>query len=353
MKKNYYNNKKILITGCTGFTGSWLILYFNLFGAKIYGYSKKPPFKNSLFEILNLRRKINFLEGDICDFKKFKKFYKKSNPDFIFHLAANPIVKDCYYKPIDTFYSNTIGTLNILEIVRISTLKKKISINIITTDKVYRNNDSKIKFDENNILGGEDPYSTSKVCAELISKTYYKSYFNNKKININMLRSGNIIGGGDWSNYRLIPDIMKSYIKNKILIIRNPKHIRPWQHIFDVINSYALIADKIYTKKDNNFDAWNIGPIKEKKFNVRDIIKLVIKRLDKKIKVRIGKTNILEKKYLQLDTKKIYKKFNIKNKINTFNAIKITVDWYLNFFKKKNKNFSEEQLKSYLSNLYE
>lgn len=348
MNKNFYKNKKILITGCSGFTGSWLILYFRFYGAKIYGYSKNPPFKNSLFDILNLRKKITFVEGDVCDFDKLKGFYTKCNPDFIFHLAANPIVNECHNKPLNAYHTNAIGTLNLLEIIRLQSKKKKISVNIITTDKVYKNNNLKKKFIESDKLGGEDPYSASKVCAELICETYYRSYFKNKKINMNMMRSGNIIGGGDWSEYRLIPDIMKAYIKNKNLVIRNPKHIRPWQHIFDVINSYALIAKKIHIKKKIDFNAWNIGPLKEQKFYVKDIIKLVIKKLDRDIKIKVIKSNISEKKYLQLNSKKIYKKFNIKNKINTLNSINLTTDWYLNFFKNKNKNFSEKQLKNYL-----
>ena len=350
MYKKFYKNKKILITGCSGFTGSWLILYFLLHGAKIYGYSKNPPFKKSLFETLNLKQKITFLEGDICDLKKFSKFYQNSKPDYIFHLAANPIVNDCHYNPINAYHTNTLGTLNLLETVRNFNFKKKISLNIITTDKVYKNSNLKIKFNEKNTLGGEDPYSSSKVCAELICETYYKSYFKNKKINVNMMRSGNIIGGGDWSKNRLIPDIINSYLNKKVLILRNPKHTRPWQHIFDVVNSYALIAGKIYIKNNNKFSAWNIGPLKEKEFTVDDLIKIINKKLNKKIKIKIKKGNFLEKQHLQLNSSKIYKKLKIKNKINTINAINLTIDWYLNF--SKNKKFSEEQLKNYLNEKY-
>lgn len=350
MYKKFYKNKKILITGCTGFTGSWLILYFKLHGAKIYGYSKKPPFENSLFETLNLKQKIIFLEGDICDSKKFNKFYQYSKPDYIFHLAANPIVKDCYYNPIEAYNTNAIGTLNLLEAIRNFKIKKKISVNIITTDKVYKNSNLKVKFNEKNTLGGDDPYSSSKVCAELICEAYYNSYFKNKKISINMMRSGNIIGGGDWSKYRLIPDIIKSYLNKKVLIVRNPKHTRPWQHIFDVINSYTLIAWNVNKKNYNKFFTWNIGPLKEKEFSVKDIIKIITKRLNKKITIKIKKGNILEKQNLQLNSNKIYKTFKIKNKINTINAINLTIDWYLNF--SKNKNFSKNQLENYLNEKY-
>lgn len=349
MNKNFYKNKKILITGCTGFTGSWLILYFRLHGAKIYGYSENPPFKNSIFETLSLKHKITYLNGDICDLKKLNKFYKKSKPDFIFHLAANPIVKRCYENPLEAYYSNSIGTLNLLEIIRVQNNQKKISLNIITTDKVYKNINSQKKFVETDYLGGDDPYSSSKVCSELICETYYKSYFTNKKININMLRSGNIIGGGDWSKDRLLPDIIKSYFEKKNLIIRNPKHIRPWQHIFDVIKAYSDVATKIYNKKNNNFSAWNIGPNDKKKFNVIQIVNMIEKKLNSKIKKKFIKTNILEKKYLRLNSQKIYNKLKIKNKLSTIEAINLTLDWYLNFYKKKNINYSENQLKNYIN----
>ncbi len=348
MNKKFLKNKKILITGCTGFTGSWLILYLKFYGAKIYGYSKKPPFNNSIFDRLSLKDRIIFKEGNINDLKKFKKFFNKANPDLVFHLAANPIVKDCHESPIDAFLSNSIGTLNLLESVRNSKKNKKISLNIITTDKVYKNYGKIKKFTENDILGGDDPYSASKVCAEMISKVYYKSYFQNHKISLNVFRSGNIIGGGDWSNSRLIPDIIKSCYKNKTLIVRNPNHIRPWQHIFDVINSYFLIAKKNYEKNKFEFHAWNIGPSKEKDFNVNEIINLVFKRLQKKKRIKLKRNNIIEKKNLSLNSNKIWKKFKIKNKIKTLEAINLTVDWYVNYFEEKDKYFSEKQLKEYL-----
>ena len=348
MQKNIFKNKKILITGCTGFTGGWLILYFKLMGAIIYGYSKKPPFKNSLFQTLNLKKKIYFQEGDVLDDDNLRKFYKKSNPDFVFHLAANAIVKDCYKYPADAFQSNTIGTLNLMEIIRTSKTKKKISVNIITTDKVYQNSETKKYFTEDDILGGEDPYSASKVCAEIICLSYYKSFLKNKNISINILRSGNIIGGGDWSNYRLIPDIANSLKTKKILKIRNPNHTRPWQHIFDVINSYALIASKKYTLQKFNFEIWNIGPLTKKNYSVKNIIKMIEKKITKKIVIKLIKSKNVEKKFLNLNSTKLFKKLNIKNKLNTAESIDLTFDWYLKSFKTKKDNFSENQLSKYL-----
>lgn len=349
MNKNFYKNKKILITGCTGFTGGWLILYLQMQGAKIFGYSKKPPFNNSIFKLLKLNKNITFLEGNIENFKKLNNFFKKVNPELIFHLAANPIVKDCYSNPIDAFYSNSIGTLNLLEIVRKHKNQKKISLNVITTDKVYKNIETQKKFKETDFLGGDDPYSASKVCAEIMSETFYRSYFKQKKININIFRSGNIIGGGDWSNSRLIPDIINAVFKNRILVLRNPRHTRPWQHIFDVVHAYSLIAKEIYIKKNNSFQSWNIGPSDKKKISVKQIVKMATKKFYKKIDIKFKKSNIEEKSYLQLNSHKVYKTFKIKNKINTYDAVKLTVDWYNNFFNKKKVNYSKEQLKKYLN----
>ena len=348
--KQFYKNKKILITGCTGFTGGWLILYLKFYGAKIYGYSLDPPFNNSLFEIYKLNKKIIYKKGNIKNFKDLKKFYKKANPDFVFHLAASPLVKECYNSPFQAFNTNANGTLNLMEVIRTSQFKKKISLNIITTDKVYENTESKKKFNEKDKLGGDDPYSSSKVCAEIICKTYYSSYFQNKNISMNILRSGNIIGGGDWSENRLLPDIMNSYFKNKKLILRNPSHVRPWQHIFDVINSYVRISLNGYLKRKTEFNAWNIGPTELKSFSVNKILELINKLLPKKIKSKVIKSLNIEKKILNLNSKKLFNKLGIKNKLNIFESINLTVKWYSNHFKKKDYNFSKKQLIEYLNN---
>ena len=349
MIKNFYKNKKVFITGCTGFTGSWLVLYFKLKGAKIYGYSKKPPFKNSLFQKLQLNKKMIFREGNVENFIKFQNFFNKTNPDFVFHLAANPIVKDCYDNPLDAFHSNSIGTLNLLEIVRKNNKKKRVSLNIITTDKVYKNDNKKKKFKENDNLGGDEPYSVSKICAELITNTYFKTYFKKKNININILRSGNIIGGGDWSNNRLIPDIIKSVYNKKKLIIRNPSHIRPWQHIFDVINAYSIIAEKTYMHKNKNLRKWNIGPLKEKSYSVKNIITLILKKLNKKSNFEINKSYFKEKKNLELNSFKLKNELGFINSIKTNEAINLTAEWYLNFYGKNKRNFSNAQLINFLN----
>jgi CDP-glucose 4,6-dehydratase len=343
-----FQNKKILVTGCTGFTGSWLLIYLHLLKANIFGYSTKAPFKNSIFEKCNLKKKITFCQNRIENFNNLNKFYQKCNPDIIFHLAANPIVTDCYKNPRDAYLCNTLGTLNLLECVRISKLKKKISINIISTDKVYKNDDKIKKFSENDMIGGDEPYSSSKTCAENICKAYYNSYFKNKNVSMNIFRSGNIIGGGDWSKYRIVPDIMRSIFSNQKLKIKNPDHIRPWQHVFDVIYAYTETSKKMMVSKPQ-FQIWNVGPKEKKTYNVLDILKIIENKLNKKIKARVGKKNSFEKKNLELNCNKILKEIKHKNLYNTKDSINNTVDWYL-YFKKNKKilNYSLAQLKKFL-----
>ena len=347
--KNIFKDKKILITGCTGFTGAWLILYLKQLDAKIYGYSKKPPFRNSMFSMLNLKNEILFKIGNVENLKSLELFYKKIKPDVIFHLAANPLVRNCYKYPFDAFLTNSVGTLNLLDIIKRQKTKKKLSLNIVTTDKVYRNLSLNKKFKETDNLGGEDPYSASKVCAEIICESYFKSYLDSSKISMNVLRSGNIIGGGDWSKDRLIPDIINSFKKKKKIILRNPYHTRPWQHIFDVIYSYCQIAKLMYTKDKNEFQTWNIAPLSNKNYTVKEIVKLMNKKLNSKIPIQFKKSKFVEKKMLSLNSNKLNKKLGIKNKISVPKAINLTVDWYLNYFNKNDYFFSRNQLIKYIN----
>ena len=342
--KKFWKNKKVLITGCSGFSGSWLIIWLRLYGANISGYSLKKD-NSYIFNYLELHKNINFYKGNILNKNRLKKFIKSNEPDIIFHLAAEPIVIDCFKNPIRAFSVNTLGTLNLLQILKELNIKKRFQLNIITTDKVYKNTNKKKNFTENDNLGGDDPYSASKACAEIISRSYYESYFKNK-LSMNTFRAGNIIGGGDWSNFRLIPDIFNSIYKKKKLTIRNPKHIRPWQHIFDVISAYLKISQKTFGK--NNFENWNIGPSQKKMFNVIEILKIINGFFEAKVNYKINKHNNFEKKYLMLETKKI-RKLNIKNKLGINKSLILTAEWYKNFFTKKDKLFSERQLKQYLN----
>ena len=247
--KNYFRNKKIIVTGHTGFKGSWLTLCLNLLGAKVLGISKDYPTSPSHFKDLNIKKNIQNKIFDITNLKKTKKIFKEFQPDYVFHLAAQAIVSKSFRDPISTFNTNTIGTLNVLESLR---EVKKCKAVIITSDKSYKNLEIKRGYSENDIIGGNDPYSGSKGAAELIINSYIKSFFINKKrIKIAIARAGNVIGGGDWSTDRIIPDCVKSWYKNKKITIRSPKSTRPWQHVLDAIRGYLILAIKLDDKKIN------------------------------------------------------------------------------------------------------
>ena len=262
--RNYFKNKRVLITGDTGFKGSWLSFWMYLNGAKVLGISSNIPTNPSNFAALNLKRKIKHKTIDIRDSKKIVSAILNFKPDYIFHLAAEAIVKKAYFNPKYAWETNTIGTLNILEAMR--KIKKNVVTIIITSDKVYKNLEIKRGYHENDILGGYDPYSASNASADLAVQSYFKSYLVKKNnIKICIARAGNVIGGGDWSEGRLIPDCIKKWSSKKIVQIRNPKSTRPWQHVLDVLNGYISLAIKLKKSKIINGHAFNFGPKIEKK----------------------------------------------------------------------------------------
>ena len=250
---SFFKNKKIIVTGHTGFKGSWLTLWLTEIGADVLGISKDVPTKPSHYKLLNLEKKIKSKKIDIQNLKEIKKEIKNFKPDYIFHLAAQSIVKKSYINSIETWKTNLMGTVNILESLK--EVKKETVTIIITSDKCYKNIETTRGYKENDILGGEDPYGASKSAAEIAINSYIKSFYNNKnnKNYIASTRAGNVIGGGDWSENRLLPDCIKSWINRKSPKIRNPNSTRPWQHVLEVIYGYLLLAKKL--KKIKNFTA--------------------------------------------------------------------------------------------------
>ena len=328
LKTKFWLNKKVLITGCTGFTGSWLIIFLSILKSKIIGYSLKPPTSPSLFNILKLRKKIKLHNGNINNYNNLKKIIYKEKPDIIFHLAANPIVLECYNNPVETFKTNSFGVLNLLEALR--DYKGNITVNIITSDKCYKNSLKEHSlFNEESALGGDDVYSASKAAAEIIVNSY-GNYFR-KNVKITTIRSGNIIGGGDWGKFRLITDIVLSKYKNKKLSIRNINAIRPWQHIFDVLHAYLLISQ--YTTSSKKFESWNVAP-HNTKISVKKICSYFFK---KKIPKRKSKKNSnIEKKILSLNSKKIRKILKWRT-IFSYNLMMDDIkEWYSSYYQKKN-----------------
>ena len=351
VKSSFWKNKKVLITGHTGFKGSWLSLWLHLYGAKIFGISLPPKEKNGLYELCKLNKKISrniFL--DIRNKKKIENEIKKFKPQILFHLAAQPLVIQSYLNPIDTIKTNIVGTANILDICRkIKTLKTLV---IVTTDKVYKNQNKKIAFNEMHELGGDDIYSYSKASVEMLVNSYRKSFYG-KKIKIVTVRAGNVIGGGDWSKDRLIPDFINSIIKNKKFVMRNPKHIRPWQHVMECLYGYILLVEKTHNRKNyNSIEAINFGPDKNKFTNVEKVVSKMIKKfhISKKPKVKKKYSKYHEKILLELNSNKAKKLLGWKTVLSLDESINLTLDWYKNFINKKNiYEYTCKQIQNYIS----
>lgn len=342
--RDFYKNKKIVITGHTGFKGSWLSLMLKYLGSNVYGYALKPN-KLSLYNVLNLKTKlVDNKFSDIRNYLALKKFILNTKPDIIFHLAAQSIVSEGYMKPKYTWDVNVDGTVNLLKITEM--LQKKCTIIIVTTDKVYKDLGKK-KYDENSDLEGNDPYSSSKVVVEKIVENW-KKVRKNKKIKISVARAGNVIGGGDWSKNRLIPDLIKNAVSKKTTEIRNPNFIRPWQYVIKVLEGYLLLAKKNYLSKNNFYNSpFNFGPkISECKM-VKEVIKETAKNWQIKTTYKYTGKKFKETSYLLLNSKKAKQNLEWNSSYSLAKTIKYTSDWYKIFYynKKNIYEYSLQQIK--------
>ncbi|MDC0425430.1 CDP-glucose 4,6-dehydratase [Pelagibacteraceae bacterium] len=349
LKLNYYKNKKVLITGHAGFKGAWLSLALKTLGAKIYGVSKEIKTKPSFYiEIKNIFIKSIFM--DIYDYKKLEIIIKRIKPDFIFHLAGQSLVIDSYNEPLNTFKTNTMGTINILNILK--ELNLKTTAIFITSDKVYDNQNQNKKFVESDKLGINDPYSASKTLAEYAINLYFKTFLKKKssKIRIGIARAGNVIGGGDWNDNRLIPDCIKSWVKNKKVVIRNKNSTRPWQHVLEPIFGYLIFALNIKKSILNNGQALNFGPMQDQNYKVGEIIKLLSKRWGRG-QYNFKKTDdYYESILLSLNIKKAKKIIDWSPVLEVKKTINLTIDWYkCYYFSRKNiLTLSKAQIFEYL-----
>ena len=324
----FWKNKRIVITGHSGFVGSWLFHFLNKKKIKVFGISLKPK-KKSLYYLLNYNKNKNSYICNINNFAKLEKIIKKIRPNIIIHLAAQSLVIESVNQPINTYKTNIFGTINILRIIKKYSFVK--SAIFFTSDKVYENNTSKNKFKESNKLNGDDPYSGSKAASEIVINSYKKTFLLDK--NIIILRAGNIIGGGDYAKYRIIPDIIKSFINKKTLQIRNSKATRPWQHVLDVISTIIKVLEKTYYKK-NYHEIFNIGN-NTKSISVSAVIRIAIKYF--LLNINFKKIKTIDKKILNLNCSKIYKKLKIKNIYAQKTSIKEAFKWYSDFHIKKIK----------------
>ena len=331
-----YKGKRILVTGHTGFKGSWLLQILNSFDSIVRGYALAPENDNNLFIEINGSKLCDSIIGDLRDKELLYKTVTDFQPDFIFHLAAQPLVRLSYIIPSETFEVNAIGTANLLNAVRM--LNKKCNIILITTDKVYYNNEWEYPYRENDRLGGYDPYSASKACCELVIDSYRNSFFNinnyplhNKAIAV--ARAGNVIGGGDWSNDRLIPDIVKSLNNHDEIIIRNPLSVRPWQHVIEPLFGYLELGVKLDEEPVKYSQAFNFGPYISDAISVEEMVKKSIQNWGSgTYKAIINKNNPHEAGLLKLDISKAINDLNWTPVFNAHIAVERTINWYKSYY---------------------
>ncbi len=305
---NFWQGKRVFLTGHTGFKGSWLSLWLNSLGAEVKGYALTPPTTPSLFNEAKIDSIVDSQIGDIRDQEVLYESMVAFNPDLLIHMAAQPLVRYSYDAPIETYEVNVIGTAKVLEVAR-SCPNLKAIVNI-TTDKCYENDGRSQGYKENDAMGGHDPYSSSKGCAELVASSFYRSFLQEQGIGLASVRAGNVIGGGDWADDRLIPDILRSFEKSEPVIIRNPKAIRPWQHVLEPLSGYLILAQKLYKNQEKYAEGWNFGPNNDNAKPVNWILNKMVAKWPNNSWELDKESNLHEADFLKLDIAKAKSKLD-------------------------------------------
>ena len=353
--KAVYKGKKVFLTGHTGFKGAWMLKTLSLLGAEVKGYALAPKTPDDLFYLIDGNAICESIIADLRDRKQLQEAVVNFQPDYVFHLAAQPLVRLSYEIPAETFEVNAIGTANVLDAVRL--LDKKCDVVLITTDKVYHNNEWIYPYRENDRLGGYDPYSASKACTELVIDSYRNSFFDKNthaehKKGIAVARAGNVIGGGDWSQDRLIPDIAKAFAVDKAVVIRNPNSVRPWQHVLEPVIGYLLIGAHLSSEPVKFSQAYNFGPHLSDALTVEEMLKLAIAswgRGEYIVEKVEGQPH--EAGLLKLDISKVMSELKWQPKMNAQQAVSMTMDWYGQFNNQVESinEFTESQIKLFLN----
>lgn len=331
-----YKNKKVLITGHTGFKGGWLSVWLVESGAQVIGYSLEPPTDPSLFEAIGLQNRITHIIGDVRDEKRLTAVFNEYQPEFVFHLAAQPLVRFSYKEPKLTYETNIIGTVNVLECVR-KTASVRVCV-IVTSDKCYENKEWVFGYRETDPMGGYDPYSSSKGCAELVTAAYRNSFFNpidcgtKHRVALSSARAGNVIGGGDWREDRIIPDCMKALSKGETIVIRNPMAVRPWQYVLEPLSGYLLLGNLMDKDLAAYSDAWNFGPNPEGSLSVEQLVKIVIEQWGEGTFTKDSLAHPHEVGLLRLDISKATMFLGWKPIYTIAEAIRRTISWYMQFY---------------------
>jgi CDP-glucose 4,6-dehydratase len=333
---SFWKGKKVFVTGHTGFKGSWLSLWLKDMGAIVKGYALEPNTTPNLFTEAKVGQHMDSEIGDITDLKRITDSMMAFNPEVLIHMAAQPLVRLSYQEPVLTYATNVMGTVNVLEAARnCANLKAIVSV---TTDKCYENKEWAWGYRENEPMGGHDPYSSSKGCAELVTAAYRKSFFNeNNSAFLASARAGNVIGGGDWSDDRLIPDILKAFEKNDPVIVRNPMATRPWQHVLEPLSGYLVLAQHLYEDGSNYAEGWNFGPKDEDCKPVNWILDKMVAKWGKGASWQLDKNNNPhEAGYLKLDCSKAAMHLNWYPKWNLEDTLESIINWHQHYLSGKN-----------------
>lgn len=355
MLADFYNGKRVFVTGYTGFKGSWLAMWLTSLGAEVQGYALEPDSVDSMHRLCGLDKKIQGRYADIRDKEKLSSTLLEFQPDIVFHLAAQPLVSESYLNPVDTFEINIMGTVNLLEVVRnCSSVKAVVNV---TTDKCYENTESLWGYRENDRLGGNDPYSCSKACSELVTVAYMSSFFNNKEsvnISIATARAGNVIGGGDFAANRICPDIAKSILNSQNIELRNPLSVRPWQHVLDSLFGYLLLGKMLFEQGRKYEGSWNFGPSEENEINVMTLTQYMVTDWGTTSEIIVkNEEGFKETKILRLDSYKSRKILGFRSPWNIKEVISATVEWYKAYGESTSDLYqlSLEQINQYMKKL--
>lgn len=326
--KSFYRGKRVLLTGHTGFKGSWLSLLLTRLGAEVTGYALDPPTEPNLFTLAGIGDAITSVRGDIRDYNALKEVIKQSCPEIVIHMAAQALVRESYRNPRETYDTNVMGTVNLLDAIR--EVREVRSIVIVTSDKCYENREWCWGYRENDRMGGADPYSGSKGCAELITETYRRSFFSAPgSPAVVSVRAGNVIGGGDWAEDRLIPDILKAVLKREVLVIRNPSAVRPWQHVLEPLTGYLKVAYLSSAKPKDYSGAWNFGPEDKDAATVSFIVRFLQKEWNVEVNyLSDNSSEPHETHYLKLDCSKARIQLGWQPKWELENALRSITEWF-------------------------
>lgn len=331
---NFFRGKRVLVTGHTGFKGSWLSIWLHELGTEVVGVSQEPFTNRDNFVLSGIGNKIMVdLRANICDGQKMKEIFQKYQPEIVFHLAAQPLVRYSYEQPVETYEANVMGTIHVMEAIR-ATKSVKVGV-MITTDKCYDNKEQMLGYKEDDPFGGYDPYSSSKGACEIAIQSWRRSFFNpeeyGKKHHVSLasVRAGNVIGGGDWALDRIIPDCIKALEQNKVIEIRSPKAIRPWEHVLEPLSGYMLLAKKQWEQPTEYCEGWNFGPESESVSTVWDVATELVKNYGKgELKDSSDPNAVHEAKLLMLDITKAKTKLGWKPRMNMQQCMALVADWY-------------------------